>query len=163
MWGFAKHSLTCSIPFLLSWVVLGLARSDWFQVGKVATSVLWGLVLVIFLAARVPARPTAALILPPLLLLCATGLRRNAIREQRPDLLAGLLGEIRPRNGIALALMPLAAIAVYAVFRSLRLFLPTNVVLYTITMPLGFWFFFQSLWIIFRPLRKEVSHHDWIE
>jgi hypothetical protein len=163
VWGFAKHSLTCSIPFLLSWVVLGMARSDWFQVGKVATFVLWGLVLVIFLAARVPARPTAALILPPLLLLCATGLRRNAIREQRPDLLAGLLGEIRPRNGIALALMPLAAIAVYAVFRSLKLFLPTNVVLYTITMPLGFWFFFQSIWVIFRPLRKEVGHHDWIE
>ena len=29
--------------------------------------------------------------------------------------------------------------------------MPTNVVLYLITMPLGFWFFFRSLWAIFRP------------
>ena len=46
--------------------------------------------------------------------------------------------------------MPLAAIAVYALFRSLNRHLPTNVLLYVITMPLGFWFFFRSLWVIFR-------------
>jgi len=149
--GFANHAVVCSIPFLLSWLILGLARPDWFQAGKVARFVLWGLVGVVFLAARVPARPSAALILPMLLLFCAVGLRRNARRERRPDLLDGMLGQIRPRNVITLFLMPLAAIAVYAACRSLNLHIPTNVVLYALTMPVGFWFFFRSLWVIFRP------------
>jgi len=149
--GFANHAVFCSIPFLLSWLTLGLARPDWFQAGKVARSVLWGLVGVVFLAARIPARPSAALILPTLLLVCAVGLRRNARRERRPDLLDGMLGQIRPRNVIALILMPLAAIAVYAACRSLNLLIPTNAVLYVLTMPVGFWFFFRSLWVIFRP------------
>ena len=155
VWGFAKHSLACSIPFLVSWVVLGMARPDWFQAGKVTAFVLWGLVLAIFLAARVPARPTAALILPPLLLLCWVGLRHNASTEHRPDLLDGLLGQIRPRNVIALILIPLAAIAVYGVLRSLNRHLPTNVVLYVITMPLGFVFFLWSLWVVFRSARDR--------
>jgi hypothetical protein len=62
-----------------------------------------------------------------------------------------MLGQIRPRNVIALILMPLAAIAVYAACRSLNLLIPTNAVLYVLTMPVGFWFFFRSLWVIFRP------------
>ena len=106
--------------------------------------------MAIFLAARVPARPYAALILPPLLAVCCVGLRRNARMELRPDVLDGILGRIRPLNVITLVLIPLTAIAVYALFRSLNLHVPTNVVLYVITMPLGFWFFFRSLWVVFR-------------
>ena len=52
---------------------------------------------------------------------------------------------------LVLILIPVSAIAVYAVFRSLNLHVPTNVVLYVITMPLGFWFFFRSLWLTIRP------------
>ena len=91
MWGFASHAVPCSIPFLLAWFVLGLARPDWFQSSRLTSIVLWGLVVVIFLAARVTARPFAALILPPLLLVCSWDLRRNARREQRPDVLDGIL------------------------------------------------------------------------
>jgi hypothetical protein len=150
VWGFARYSLACSIPFLLSWVVLGMARPDWFQADKVAAFALWGLVLVVFLATRVPARPYAALILPPLLTLCWLGLRRNARTEQRPDVLDGLLGWVHARNVLTVVLMPLAAIVVYALFRSLNRYLPTNVLLYVVTMPLGFRFFLRSLWVIFR-------------
>ena len=149
-WGFARHALACSLPFLLSWLVLGTARPDWFRCSRLAAGVLWALVVVIFVAARVPARPYAALILPPLLVLCWVALRHNARTEQRPDLLDGMLGHIRPRNVPALILMPLAAIAVYALSRTLNRHLPTNVVLYVITMPLGFVFLFRSLWVIFR-------------
>jgi hypothetical protein len=151
VWGFAIHAVPCFIPFLLAWLVLGLARPDWFRSSRLATIVLWGLVLVIFLSARVPARPYAALILPPLLTLCCVGLRRNALREQGSGVLDGILGRIRLLNLMTLALIPLAAIAVYALFHSLNLQVPTNVVLYVITMPLGFWFFFRSLWITIRP------------
>ena len=51
-----------------------------------------------------------------------------------------MLGRIRPRNVPILLLIPAAAIAAYAVFHGLGLVLPTNVLLYVITMPLGFWF-----------------------
>jgi hypothetical protein len=132
--GFVRHALVSSMPFLLSWLVLGLAGPDWFQTGKVATFVLWGLVLAIFVAGRVPSRPSAALILPPLLLLCAVGLHRNRLAEERPDLLDGILGQLRPKNVIALILMPLAAIAVYAVCRSLNMVMQTNVLLYVIML-----------------------------
>jgi hypothetical protein len=50
---------------------------------------------------------------------------------------------------ITLALIPLTAIAVYAVCHTLNLLVPTNLVLYVITMPLGFWFCFRSLWVVF--------------
>jgi hypothetical protein len=152
VWGIASHALPCSVLFMLAWVVFGLARPDWFQTGKLATIVLWGLVVAIFLAARVPARPYAALILPPLLTVCWVGMRRNAPTEDGPDLLDGILGHIRVLNVITLVLIPLTAIAVYAAFRTLNLVVPTNLVLYVITMPLRFWFFCRSLWVVFRPI-----------
>ena len=151
VWGFASHAVLCSIPFLLSWLILGLTHPDWFQSSNLATILLWGLVVVIFVAARVPARPSAALTLPTLLLLCVVGLRSYARREQRPDVLDAILGNVRPQNVLVLILVPVSAIVVYAVFRSLNLVVPTNVVLYVITMPLGFFFFFGSFWVIFRP------------
>jgi len=61
------------------------------------------------------------------------------------------LGGIPSRNVLVLALIPVSAIVVYALFHTLNLHVPTNVVLYVIAMPLGFFFFFRSLWAIFRP------------
>ena len=105
----------------------------------------------IFLAARVPTRPAAAWILPPLLLLFIAALCRNARMEQSPDNFEGVLGRIRPLNVLGLILISVSAIVVYAGFQTLDLLVPTNMVLYLITMPLGFWFFFRRLWVIFRP------------
>lgn len=151
VWGFASHALPCSILFLIAWFVFALARPHWFKTSRLATIVLWGLVVAVFLAARVPARSHAALILPPLLTVCWLGLSRNARMELRPDVLDGILGRHRLLNVMTLVLIPLSAIAVYALFHSLKLHVPTNVVVYVITMPLGFWFFFRSLWVTIRP------------
>jgi hypothetical protein len=90
-----------------------------------------------------PILPTKCMSFPSL------GLRRNALIEQGPCVL-DILGRIHLRNVMTLALIPLTATAVYAVCRSLNLVVPTNLVLYAITMPLGFWFFFRSLWVVFR-------------
>jgi hypothetical protein len=57
VWGFASHAFLCSILFLLSWLILGVARPDWFQSSRLATIVLLGLVVAVFLTARVPTRP----------------------------------------------------------------------------------------------------------
>ena len=121
-----------------------------FPLSILATIVLWGLVAAVFLAARVPARPSAVLILPPLLTVCCAGLRRNALTEKRSDVLDAILGRIRLVNVTTLVLIPIAAITVYAVCRTLNLVVPTNLVLCVITMPLGFCFFFRSLWVVFR-------------
>ena len=151
--GFAGHSVACSIPLLAAWVVLGMAGSEWFRPAKLELPVLLGLVALFFLSVRIPATPRSALILPPLLLMCAYGLRRNQSQEQRPDLLEAVLGHIRPRSWLALLLMPLTAIVVYAPVPVWGLTPPTNVVLYVITMPLGFFFLIRSLWVLHRVRR----------
>jgi hypothetical protein len=56
------------------------------------------------------------------------------------------VGHIRPRSCLPLLLMPLTAIAVYAPVAAWGLTLPTNWVLYIITMPLGFCCLVRSLW-----------------
>jgi hypothetical protein len=50
-------------------------------------------------------------------------------------------------------LMPVRAIAVYAPVAVWGLTLPTNWVLYIITMPLGFFCLFRSLWVLHRLKR----------
>jgi hypothetical protein len=143
---FAGHALACSLLFLGSWGVLGRVRSDAFQVGQAEAGFLFGLAALLFLSARVPARPLAAWSLPALLLLAAIGLRRSAGHADRRDLLDECLGRIHAANVVALALIPLTAIAVYAPFRLLGFYPATNVVLYLATTPLGFWFFLRALW-----------------
>jgi hypothetical protein len=100
------------------------------------------------------------LILPPLLLLAAIGLRRSAGSEDQRDLLDGFLGRIRLPNVLALVLIPLTAIATYAPFRLLELYPATNVVLYLVTMPLGFWFFFRAIWLAIVPGMRDNRLRD---
>ena len=160
MRSFAGHALACSLLFIGSWGLLGRARSDWFQAGRLETGVLYGLVAFVFFCARVPAKPSAALILPPLLLLAAIGLRRSAGSEDQRDLLDGFLGRIRLTNVFAMVLIPLTAIATYAPFRLLELYPATNIVLYLATMPLGFWFFFRAVWPAIVPGMRENRLRD---
>jgi hypothetical protein len=154
VWAFASHAFPCTALLMLAWSALGLARPEWFQGGRVASVVLAVLAGLVFLAARVPARPMSALVLPPLLLVCWLALRRQSGRDPGPDVLDELLGRVRLRNVPALLVIPVAAVATYAPFRAMKLHAPTNVLLYVITMPLGFWIFFRSLWVVFR---REVT------
>ena len=150
VWGFASHAVPCSIPFLLSWLILGLARPDWFQSSKLATILLWGLVVVIFLAARVPSRPSAALILPPLLLLCFVGLRAT---------LAGSSVQVSSTESLVNPSSKCARVDSDSRDRHRRLrrvpqpesaSADQRGALRDHDAP-GFWFFFRSLWLIFRP------------
>jgi hypothetical protein len=91
--------------------------------------VLLVVVALFFLAVRVPAAPRSILILPPLLLVCAYGLRRNHRQEQRPDLVEAFVGHTRLRSCLPLLFMPVTAIAVYAPVPIWGLTVPTNWVL----------------------------------
>jgi hypothetical protein len=147
---FAGHTLACSIPLIGAWLVLGMASSEWFRPAKFELSVFLAVVALFFLAVRVPATPRSVLILPPLLLVCAYGLRRNQSQEQRPDLLEVIVGHIRPRSCLPLLSMPLTAIIVYAPVAVWGLTLPTNWVFYVVAMPFGFVCLFGGLWILHR-------------
>lgn len=147
---FAAHTVICFIPLWASWVTLGVVRADWFQPGKFELPVFLGLVALFFVGVRIPATPRSALILPPLLLLCAYGLHRNRTHEQRPDLLTTTLGQIQPASCLPMLLMPVTAITAYALPASLGWTLPTNWLLYVITMPLGFVCLLRSLWVLHR-------------
>ncbi|MBE0542513.1 MAG: hypothetical protein IH623_14220 [Verrucomicrobia bacterium] len=154
---FAGHTLASSFFLILSWVGLGVSRSEWFRPVKWELPVLAAIIAIFYLVIRLPATPRSALILPPLLLVCAYGLQRNQQQEQRPDLLETVLGRISPRSCLPLFLIPLTAIGVYAPVPTWELTLPTNWVLYVITMPLGFFFFIRSLWLLLRPQRGKES------
>ncbi len=155
---FAAHTLACSFPLVGAWMVLGMAGSEWFWPAKWELPILVGLIALFFVGVRVPATPRSALILPPLLLVCTYGLCRNQGQEHRPDLLEGVLGHIQARSCLPLVLMPVTAIAVYAPVALFGLKLPTNWVLYLVTMPLGFFFLIRSLWVLHGG--KLSSQHD---
>ena len=154
---FAGHTVVCSVLLILSWVVLGLGRTDWFQPAKWEMPVLFGIVVLFFLAIRIPATPRSALILPPLLLACASGLNRNRLHERRPDLVDTFVGHIQPRSCLWLFLIPVTAIAVYAPVAVWGWNVPTNWVLYVTTMPLGFFFLIRSLWLLHRRRSRHLT------
>ena len=150
---FAGHTVACFIPLFGAWLVLGMAGSGWFRPAKLETPILLGLVVLFFLGVRIPATPRSALILPPLLLACGYGLWRNQSQERRPDLLDAVLGRLRARSCLPLLLMPLTAILVYAPVPTWGLTLPSNWMLYILTMPLGFVLLIRSLWVLHRGRR----------
>jgi hypothetical protein len=147
---FAGHTMACSIPLVMAWAALGIAKPRWFNPVRLEFPVLLGLAGLFFLAVRVPATPRSALVLPPLLALCAYALWRNRSQEKQPDLLEEILGRIHVRSCLALFIMPTVAIAVYAPLSTWSRSLPSNWVLYAITMPLGFVCFLLSLWTLCR-------------
>ena len=135
---------------MLSWVILSRAQADWFRPTKLEMLILPGLAALFFVGVRVPATPKSALILPPLMLLCVYGLYRNNRRGQQPDVLEKAMGQIRPSSCLWLLLMPISAIVAYAPVTLFARPLPTNWLLYVISMPLGFLCFLRSFWILVR-------------
>ncbi len=101
--------------------------------------------------------PISLLLLPALLLLCLWALRRNAARapSAAPDLLDRLGAPPRSRNILAWAAFPLTAALEYAVWAAAPWRVPSNIIGYLVTVPLGFGLFGWALWRIggAAPLR----------
>lgn len=146
---FLVHAFGYSLLFCVAWLVLGRLRAPSAPPTRREWTVLLTITLSFFLLVRVPATPIAALILPPLLLLCVMGLRRSVQRAAPPDVLAQTMGNFGIRQCLPLLFLPLSAGSVYTAFYWTKL--PTNVLLYVLTMPLGFWYFGRSLWVTLRP------------
>lgn len=85
-----------------------------FQPGRVEVGVQVVFLGAYFIFVTVPAQPLALLILPPLLLLTYSALRRNRRVEKRTNVLVALNGRVRWWNYLLLLVTPIAAVMVYA-------------------------------------------------
>ena len=156
---FSRFSLTITALVTLSYALANWGASEPFAPNRWVTRVIYGLFLLYFAFVTVPAVPIALLILPLLLGLVYYGLRRHRPAEPRDSLLVTLTGRIYPLNYLALFILPLTAIAVYAAALSLNLQWHTNWILYLITTPLGFILFAVSLVKILRK-KHPVAAED---
>lgn len=147
---FSSFSLTITLLVAFAYALANWGATEPFAPNHWVTRVIYGLFLLYFAFVTIPAAPIALLILPLLLGLVYYGLRRHRPSEETESLITILSGHIHPLNYLAIFALPLTAIAVYAVALSLNLQWHTNWILYFITTPLGFIFFFVGIYLV-RP------------
>jgi hypothetical protein len=142
---FSSFMLTITALVALAYGLANWGASEPFTPNRWVTRVIYGLFLLYFAFITVPAAPIAFLILPILLGLVYYSLRRHRPAEPRDTLLVTLTGRIHPLNYLAIFILPLTAIVVYAAALSMNLQWNTNWILYLITTPLGFILFAVGL------------------
>ncbi len=150
---FCTHALVSSAILLAAYWLAGRLAGPTCRPPMVTRVALGGLVLAFFFLARVPATPIAVLVLPPLLALCWLGLRRSRTDDAPPDAIQQVMGRYGARQCAGLLALPIAACFTYACLAWTRL--PSNVILYLVTMPLGFWLFGRSLYLLLRRDQPE--------
>ncbi len=116
---------------------------------------MWGggvLFLGLFLGGAAFTVPISVLLLPLLLGICWWALRRHARRTAAgtPDLLEELAGRPRPVNMLAWLAFPLTAALEYALWTATGWQVPSNIIGYLLTVPLGIGLFGWALWRIGR-------------
>lgn len=103
-----------------------------------------------FVLVTIPAAPFAALLLPALVLLLYTSLRRHRQQAAPGDALEWLAKPIPFVNLLSLLLIPLVASGLYVTYWISGLALPTNWLVYLVATPAGFALLGWSLWKIWR-------------
>lgn len=151
---FSAFSLTITVLVALAYALANWGATEPFRPNIWVTRIIYSLFALYFAFVTVPAAPIAIILLPILLGLVYYDLRRCRTSEKTDSLIIALSGHIPPLNYLALFLLPLAAIAVYAFALSLNLQWHTNWILYLITTPLGFILLGISLFKTRRPLEK---------
>lgn len=138
---FSAFTLTITALVASAYALANWGATEPFAPNRWVTRIVYGLFLLYFVFVTIPAQFLAALLLPLLLGLTYYGLRRHRPAAETDSLLTTLTGRIPPLNYLALFLLPLTAIAVYAAALSLNLQWHTNWILYLVATPLGFIFF----------------------
>ena len=142
---FSTFILTITALVALAYGLANWGATEPFTPNRWLTRVIYALVLLYFAFVTIPATPIAIIILPILLALVYYGLRRHRPVDQSDSLLTTLAGRVPPLNYLAFFLLPLTAIAVYAVALTINLQWHTNWILYLVATPLGFVLFAVSL------------------
>lgn len=152
---FLGHAAAFSVPLAVAWWVLGRLGPSAAPPSVRERAAPAALVVVFLAAVRFPATPIAAPILLPLLLLCLVGLRRSVRGADAEDVIAQTCVATGASRYLIVLAIPVCASLVYAGLSWTRA--PTNLVLYVVTTPLGFWHLGRSLWIIWRRGSTQVD------
>lgn len=147
---FVIYSFAVTIPLIPSYLLSNSLASG-FRAGKWEIRLVAGLFLIMFVVV-ILFLPIALLVLPPLIALIYWALQNNRIKASESVLV--LSGESRPRNYFILLVMPLTASIIYIALLEAQIF-ETGWLVYVITVPLGFGWFFYSVWRLTR--RKALS------
>jgi hypothetical protein len=135
---FSTFTLTITLLVTIAYALVNWGATESFLPNIWVTRIIYAMFALYFAFITVPAAPIAVIILPILLGLTYSGLRRHRPTEETATLITTLGGHIHPLNYLAIFALPLTAIAVYAIALSLNLQWHTNWILYLIATPLGF-------------------------
>ena len=142
---FAALTWLSTLLLIGAYWLFNQAQRGMFRPGRDMILVLVALHAAIFLMVVVPNIPLAGVVLPPLLALVFFALDRNRRSAgESASILAKMRGDIRPLNYAALLMLPLAATLSYAGYGLLDAALPTNVVVFMVSVPVGFLLFIAS-------------------
>ena len=147
---FSLYSITTSMVLIGCYWVYHRLQPFSFEPTRIERVFLAAIFVCWFILGTLQVQPFAVVVLPPLFGLVYVALRRNRKVEQRKDLIAALQGDINVRNYLLLFLIPFVAVIVYAFFLLSYLWIPTNILMYVMTTPLGFILFILSIVKIFR-------------
>lgn len=147
---FAAYSfVTTTLVILAYWLANWSSSEASFLNRWIAISVAIVFVLY-FVFVTVASAPLAIIVLPILLGLAYSGLRRNRATYQGSSYLATLQGPVPIWKFSCLFVLPLTSVLVYSLAMSLDLHWHTNQILYLIATPLGFILFGTSLLKLWR-------------
>jgi hypothetical protein len=133
---------TTALLVLAHWLYQRV-RLTAFKPSRIELWVFGVLVLLYYAFITVPAAPRALWVLPPLMGVTFWALFKNRRAETRPDAIVAFPERIKPLNYLLLFVIPLVASAIYFFALANDLRLPTNLVFYYLTTPLG-----ALLWLI---------------
>lgn len=148
---FLAHSFGTTVGLIVAFRLYPLLRVGRFASYRVDGILLGLLVLAWFALVTVATLSWLALVtLPPLFALVFVGLRRNARSAGEGDFLDDLDSQIPWSRSLAVLLMPAVASLIHEGCRAAGISAETNLVVFFITVPLGFAMFVLSLRNLFR-------------
>lgn len=150
---FSIFALASTMFLALAHWLYNRARPCEFKPTKMELWLLGGATLLYFVLVTVPAAPKALWVLPPLMGITLAALYVNSTHEARPDAIVAFAEPVQPLNYLLLLLIPLTAIAVYFVALACHARLPTNLLVYYVTTPLGALLWIASVVMVLRRAR----------
>ena len=137
---FAAYSLGLTFALMISYGLAPRLGLKAFRPSRLEIGGLLALAAAWYAIVTLPTQPISMIVLPPLVGLVLIGLAANRRGERRPDQIQTMLARRPPgaRDLIALLALPATAAGVYVLATWMKIEPPTGIVLYLITVPLGF-------------------------
>ena len=136
---FSIYSILITIPFILSHYLYNKLNPTKFNPSKTSIWIITIIFILYYIFITIPANIMSLILLPLLYLLYFT-LKKNKSKENIFNQV-----NIKPLNYLLLFFIPIVAILFYAFALAINLKFLSNLVIYFITMPLGFILLIRSI------------------